>query len=77
MIYTGKGIEKVNMFRVFTRWGELVHEASDFVAGDFKDGWNGSFKGNMMNPGVYVYFAEIEFTDGTKEIFRGDVTLMR
>ena len=77
MIYGGKAVEKVTMFRVFTRWGELVHETSNFVPGDSKDGWDGYFNGKMMNPGVYVYMAEIEFSDGLKQIFRGDVTLMR
>jgi len=77
MIYGGKGVEKISMFRVFTRWGELVHESYNFVPGDSKDGWDGYFKGKMMNPGVYVYMAEIEFVDGLKEIYRGDVTLMR
>jgi hypothetical protein len=30
-----------------------------------------------MNPAVFVYWAEIEFIDGVKKMYKGDVTLMR
>ena len=30
-----------------------------------------------MNPGVHVYQAEIEFIDGRREIFKGDITIVR
>jgi len=77
MIYAGKGVEKINNFKVFSRWGEQLYEAKDFSPNDNSYGWNGSFKGEKMNPGVYVYFAEIEFSDGLKIIYKGNVTLTR
>ena len=77
MIYGGKGVEKINSFKVFSRWGEQLYEAKDFYPNDNSYGWNGNFKGNKMNPGVYVYFAEIEFSDGLKIVYKGDVTLTR
>jgi hypothetical protein len=30
-----------------------------------------------MNPGVFVYWALVEFLDGEKVLLRGDVTLVR
>jgi hypothetical protein len=30
-----------------------------------------------MNPAVFAWFAEVEFKDGTVELFKGDVTLVR
>lgn len=77
MIYAGKGVEKINNFKIFNRWGEQLYEAKDFYPNDHTYGWNGTFKGEEMNPGVYIYFAEIEFSDGLKIIYKGDVTLMR
>ncbi len=77
MIYAGKGVEKINSFKVFSRWGEQLFEAKDFYPNDNTYGWDGNFKGEKMKPGVYVYFAEIEFSDGLKLIYKGDVTLMR
>ncbi|MFK7773241.1 MAG: gliding motility-associated C-terminal domain-containing protein [Saprospiraceae bacterium] len=77
MIYAGKGVEKINNFKIFSRWGEQLYEAKDFYPNDNSYGWDGNFKGEKMNPGVYVYFAEIEFSDGLKIIYKGDVTLTR
>ena len=75
MIYAGKGVERVNTFRVFSRWGELMYEADDFLPNDAAMGWDGNFRGKKMNPGVYIYLAEIEFSDGLKVMYKGDVTL--
>ncbi len=70
-------IVKINEFRIFNRWGEVVYEAEDFTPDDPVNGWDGNFKNERMNPGVFVYFAEIEFIDGLVEIYKGDVTLMK
>ena len=75
MIYAGKGVVKVNQFQVFGRWGEKIFQANDFQPNDASFGWDGTFKGEKLNPGVFVYFAEIEFSDGLKIIYKGDVTI--
>ena len=49
----------------------------DFMPNSPTIGWDGSYKGNPMNPGVFVWVAEIEFIDGQREIFKGDVTVVR
>ena len=70
-------VKEVKMFRVFTRWGELVYESTDFEPNQIEHGWDGFFKGVKMNPAVFVYLAEIEFIDGVTLIYKGDVTLKR
>ena len=77
MIFAGRGVFEINRFKIFSRWGELVFEDYNFQPNDPGHSWNGLYKGAMMNPGVFAYFAEIQFIDGSKEIFKGDVTLMR
>ncbi len=76
-IYGGKDVKQINEFKVFGRWGEALFEAKDFQPNDSSYGWDGRFKGKEMNPGVFVYFAEIEFIDGRVLIYKGDVTLMK
>jgi len=76
-IYLGAGASNVKTFKVFNRWGEIVYELSNFFLMAPDEGWNGMFKGNLMNPGVFVFYAEIEFLDGHVEIYKGDVSLMR
>jgi len=38
-------------------------------------GWDGMMKGQKVNPAVFVYVAEIEFVDGQKIVYKGDVTV--
>ena len=68
--------EKVLTFRVFSRWGELVFENNNVFTNDISIGWDGSFNGQYVRQGVYIYFLEIEREDGRIEIVSGDVTLM-
>lgn len=77
MIFGGQGVAQVNKFVVAGRWGEIVFSAQNFQPNDPIYGWDGSLRGELLNPGVYVYMAEIEFTDGRVEIYKGDVTLIR
>ena len=73
----GKGINRVNQFKVFDRWGELVFEKSGLTPGDTSLGWDGKLGGRDMASGVYVYFVEVEFADGRIELYSGDVTLFK
>ena len=76
-INAGETIAKVNSFYIYNRWGELVFEAYNFQPNDPEVGWDGYFRGQLLNPAVFVYWAEIEYIDGVTELFKGDVTLMK
>ena len=73
----GNEIEAVSLFQVFDRWGALIYEQQNFQANDETFGWNGNYNGEPMNNGVYVYFAEVQFTNGTTGILKGEVLLLR
>ena len=67
----GKGI--VNMkFVVYDRWGEKVFESTDL-----QEGWDGTFRGEKVNPAVFVYYVDVVFKDGSMVSKKGDVTLIR
>lgn len=79
MVYAGSEVAKVHEFRVFNRWGEQVFASQNF---DPKDedtsyGWDGTFDNKKMNPAVFVYYVDIEYIDGRREILKGDVALRR
>ena len=77
-ISAGQDVELVNYLRIYDRWGELIYEADRFVPNDnSSEYWDGTFRGKKMNPGVFVYLAEIEFVDGRVLLYRGTVTLVR
>ncbi|MFN0014419.1 MAG: gliding motility-associated C-terminal domain-containing protein, partial [Saprospiraceae bacterium] len=75
----GRGVDIINYMRVFDRWGNLMYEREKFVPNnnDFSEGWDGRFRGQMVNPGVYVYLIEVRFLDGRTLLYRGDVTVIR
>ena len=63
-------------FEIYSRDGARVFKRDNF---DLNEGifWDGSYNGQDLSTDVFIYFAEIEFIDGAKEVFRGDFTLVR
>ncbi|MEM8583945.1 MAG: gliding motility-associated C-terminal domain-containing protein [Bacteroidota bacterium] len=70
-------VVEVRSFLIANRWGETVFSAQGFQPNDPAFGWDGTHRGQTLNPAVFVYQAEIEFADGVVELFKGDVTLVR
>lgn len=70
-------IASIKKLQVFNRWGDFMYEATDLLPNDPTKGWNGRFKDVLVNPGVYVYAAEVEYIDGVVEVVTGDVTVVR
>ena len=75
--FTGTAVKKVLHFRVFDRWGELVHASEQKLPNDYALAWDGTLKNRLQPPGVYVWSLEVELADGSIEMYRGDVTLVR
>ncbi len=75
----GTTTTKVLAFKVFDRWGELLFLAEnyDINSTDINHVWNGTFNGNTLNPGVFVWYVEVEYIDGRRESFQGNTTLIR
>jgi gliding motility-associated-like protein len=77
-IVTGNGVSRVNYIRIYDRWGELVYNAENLDPSPTGVGdWDGTYRGRILAPGVFVYLAEVEFIDGRVIIYRGSVTLIR
>ncbi len=76
-IFASAQVERVVGFQIYSRWGEQVFAQFDFPPNDLQFGWNGTFKGEPMDPAVFGWFAEIRFLDGQTRLFKGDVTLVR
>ncbi|MEO6036924.1 MAG: T9SS type B sorting domain-containing protein, partial [Saprospiraceae bacterium] len=73
----GKGVKEVRTLRIFDRWGAELFFVEHLTIGDEVAGWDGNFRGAVLNPAVFVWQAVVEFLDGETEIYSGDVTLMR
>jgi gliding motility-associated-like protein len=67
----GTGIKDMKAM-IFDRWGEKVFESDDQSIG-----WDGTFRGQMQSPDVYIYLVNIVYLDGTTTSKQGSVTLIR
>lgn len=59
-------------FMVFNRWGEKIFETADQAVG-----WDGTYKGQELNTGVFVYRLEGKTYDGKGFSSKGNITLIR
>jgi len=64
-------------FRIYDRWGNLVFEATNFMLNDSSSGWDGTFKGDFVEQGVYTWTASLTYIDGYQQQLSGDVTVIR
>ena len=58
--------------KIYNRWGELVFESNDINLG-----WDGRFRGVLQEQEVYVYVVEARFIDNSRQVLRGNLTLIR
>ena len=77
MPFAGPEVTKIKSFLVFNRWGESAFEIYNFPPNDPTYGWDGTYRAELFNSGVFTWFAEVEYVDGVVELFKGDVVLMR
>jgi hypothetical protein len=76
-LYGDAGLVNIRMLQVYDRWGGQMAVFEDIAPNDPAQGWDGRFRGKDMIPGVYAWWAEVEYSDGTTEILSGDVTVVR
>ncbi|MEL6923218.1 MAG: gliding motility-associated C-terminal domain-containing protein, partial [Bacteroidota bacterium] len=62
---------EINLLRIYNRWGEMVYETNDITKK-----WDGTFRGQPLNPGVYVYYIVGVCLDEEVFIKVGNVTLI-
>ena len=66
------GIDKIDYFRIYNRWGQLV-----FSTTQNGHGWDGKIKGKAQGTNVYVWIVKgVDFT-GKVVTAKGTVTLIR
>jgi len=71
-------IRMINSVRIYDRWGGKIHESHNIQF--WTDGtvvWDGNYRGNVVNPGIYVYVIEVGLLSGQSVIRYGDVMVVR
>ncbi len=57
--------------KILNRWGNLLFEWDDP-----DEGWDGTYKGQAVSPGVYFYIITAKGSDGIEYVKRGDINLI-
>jgi gliding motility-associated-like protein len=65
------GIEYTEFFRVYNRWGKLIHESNDFLKG-----WSGSYNGVKQPIGAYIWVIRGKSVSGEFIDMKGTVILV-
>jgi gliding motility-associated-like protein len=73
----GAGVRSVRFLRVFNRWGQVVFERTNFNTDDRTAGWDGTFKGVLLPPDVFVYSLGITCSNGQPIELKGNVMIVR
>jgi gliding motility-associated-like protein len=58
-------------FVIYNRWGERIYQSRDNI------GWDGTYRGQPVPEGVYMYTLSVLNLFGEKQFFNGTVVLMR
>lgn len=74
-IFTDASIRQLSSLQIFDRWGALIYEKGEVVAGE--QGWDGTYNGQLLPTGVYIFQVQIERADGQKEKVSGEILLLK
>jgi gliding motility-associated-like protein len=73
----GPSNSRVEDFAVFNRWGQTVFRVHDVAPGDPAKGWNGYIDDKPAPPDTYVYLVVMRYADGSRQVYKGTVILIR
>jgi len=76
-VISGTDVVSVQQFQIFNRWGEKVFEKNNVRPNEYSGGWDGNYKGQKAAAGTYVYMIKLKLQNGSTEIHKGNITILR
>lgn len=71
------GIQLIESLSIYDRWADKVFHVENAIPGDRSYGWDGTFHGSRLNPGVFVVLAQLRLFSGEVVTYKGDLMLLR
>lgn len=68
---------RIKDFSIFDRWGQKVFQRTNIPPGDRAFGWNGYYNGTAALAETYIYTVTLLLANGSSQVFRGTVILVR
>ena len=69
------GSSQIVSMTIYDRWGNQIYTKENYIT-EIGLGWDGTFNGQELNPGVFVYLIEVLENDVIKPYY-GDVTIVK
>jgi len=60
---------------IFDRWGNQVFSTTNIHTNVIEEGWDGKINGKLVDPAVFVYYAEVEILPNIIVLFKGEITV--
>jgi hypothetical protein len=76
-IYGDINLLSIKSLQVYDRWGGQMAVYANILPNDPSSGWDGRYRNKFVEPGVYVFWAEVELADGSTRVLSGDVTVVK
>ena len=67
----GKNVKELEL-KIYDRWGEKVFETTQQISG-----WDGTYKGEVVEPGVFVYYLKVICIDDQEYFKKGNISVIR
>ena len=71
LVTNGNCVIDINA-QVFNRYGAKVFESNDY-----KNNWDGTYKGKLLPDGTYYYILSFRLLNGKKVLLKGNLTILR
>ena len=78
IVFATSDVERIELFQIFNRWGEMMYEERDFLPANPDKSWDGTHENKPMNTQVFVWRMQYRIrSSGELRVIWGDVTLLR
>ena len=75
-LFTNEELQ-ISELAIYNRWGERVFFTENIPTNNPDLGWDGTFKGDKVNPAVFAFYAILILPDGTEDTIVGDITVLK
>ncbi len=77
VFFANGNVDVLYSMYIYDRWGENIFFAENLKLNDATNAWDGKFKGEKANTGVYIYVIEYELEENKPQVISGDILLLR
>ena len=73
---TSDAIQSILRLAIYDRWGALMYEVNNIGSQEEERMWDGTYRGQPVSPGVYVYMIKLKLVSGKEILLKGSVSVV-